>query len=153
MRWIFPLFLTRFLRLTDDVSRSSEVDFKEWFENSTYHLSAFLPRKVMVCGENNAQLPPPHALAMIQLEDSTAFPDPCRNFTFPPPPPRNRRRIGPRRKCKIHFFPTQSYFLASQICMLSFALISISHSVVILVVLSLFFIQHVLYATFLWSKQ
>lgn len=109
------------------------MDFKEWFENSTYHLSALLPRKVMVCGENNAQLPPPHALAMIQAKDSTAFPDPCRNFAFPPPPPVDRRRIGPRRKCKVHLFPTRSYFLASQICIFSFALISISHSVVILV--------------------
>ncbi|KAG5574124.1 hypothetical protein H5410_063890 [Solanum commersonii] len=43
--------------------------------------------KVMVCGEHNAHLPPPHALAMIQTKDSTAFPDPCRNFAFPPPPP------------------------------------------------------------------
>lgn len=90
----------------DDVSRSAELDFKEWFENSTYHLSAFLPRKVVVCGENNAQLPPPHALAMIQLKDSTAFPDPCRNFAFPPPPPGYRRRIGPR-PCPVCYVPVE----------------------------------------------
>lgn len=107
----------------------------------------------MVCDEHNAQLPPPHALAMIQTKDSSAFPDPCRNFAFPPPPPGDRRRIGPRRKCKIHLFPTLSYFLASQICIISFALISTSHNVVIWVVLSFIFIQHVLYAMFLWSKQ
>lgn len=125
----FLIFLQEFLRLSEDASRSSELDFKEWFENSTYHLSALLPGKVVVCGEHNAQLPPPHALSMIQTKDSTAFPDPCRNFAFPPPPPGDRRRIGPRRKCKIHLFPTLSYFVALQYCIISFALISTSHNV------------------------
>ncbi|KAH0744253.1 hypothetical protein KY290_032246 [Solanum tuberosum] len=100
-------FLTAFWMVNkEDASRSSELDFKEWFENSTYHLSALLPRKVMVCDEHNAQLPPPHALAMIQTKDSSAFPDPCRNFAFPPPPPGDRRRIGPR-PCPVCYVPVE----------------------------------------------
>ncbi|CAN4102889.1 unnamed protein product [Withania somnifera] len=90
----------------DDASTDSELHFKERFENNTYHVSALLTRKVVVCGENNAGLPPPHALAMIQAKDSTAFPDPCRNFAFPPPPPGDRRRIGPR-PCPVCYVPVE----------------------------------------------
>ncbi|CAN4104180.1 unnamed protein product [Withania somnifera] len=90
----------------DDALTDSELDFKEWFENNTYHVSALLTRKVVVCGENNAELRPPHALSMIQAKDSTAFPDPCRNFAFPPPPPGDSRRIGPR-PCPVCYIPVE----------------------------------------------
>ncbi|XP_016581223.2 probable hexosyltransferase MUCI70 isoform X2 [Capsicum annuum] len=90
----------------DDASRDSKLDFKERFENNTYHVSALLTRKVMVCGENKAQLPPPHALAMIQAKDFTAFPHPCQNFAFPPPPPGDSRRIGPR-PCRVCYVPVE----------------------------------------------
>uniref|UniRef100_M1AX80 TOD1/MUCI70 glycosyltransferase-like domain-containing protein n=2 Tax=Solanum TaxID=4107 RepID=M1AX80_SOLTU len=43
---------------------------------------------------------------MIQTKDSSAFPDPCRNFAFPPPPPGDRRRIGPR-PCPVCYVPVE----------------------------------------------
>ncbi|KAH0725879.1 hypothetical protein KY290_001706 [Solanum tuberosum] len=82
------------------VEFSASVLMRRKTNQSLRHLFQSSPQqpvfvKVMVCGEHNAQLPAPHALAMIQTKDSTAFPDPCRNFAFPPPPPGDRRQIGP----------------------------------------------------------
>uniref|UniRef100_M1AHY1 Uncharacterized protein n=1 Tax=Solanum tuberosum TaxID=4113 RepID=M1AHY1_SOLTU len=76
------------------------------FDRIEFELYSHAVWKFMVCGEHNAQLPPPHALAMIQTKDSTAFPDPCRNFAFPPPPPGDRRQIGPRL-CPVCYVPVE----------------------------------------------
>ncbi|KAA8523905.1 hypothetical protein F0562_010328 [Nyssa sinensis] len=96
------------------------IDTRPFDKTSYYQISSFFPRTederkdnspilnaVTVCGEHNSQASPTApALPAAVVTGSALLGHRCKTFTFPPPPPGDRKRIGPR-PCPVCYLPVE----------------------------------------------